>query len=88
VLTSVVEWRSQLTESLFCSRSKVQIMKQERVNRIESFMYRKLCFYGIEEKLIKCVILESGGFCVVRPRSIQDGKYCFIIPLRFVEYKM
>lgn len=48
-------------------------------------MYRKLCFYRFEEKLIKCVTLESGGFYVVYPRSIRDGKYCFIIPLKVCE---
>jgi len=63
-------------------------MNQERINCIESFVYRKLCFYRFEEKLIKCVVMESGGFYVVHPRSIWDGKYCFIIPLRFVKYKV
>jgi len=42
-------------------------MNQERINCIESFVYRKLCFYRFEEKLIKWVVMESGEFYVVIP---------------------
>jgi hypothetical protein len=49
-------------------------MKQAGINCIESFMHIKLCFYRFEEQLRKCVILESGAFYVVHPRSILDGK--------------